>query len=152
MPKQINLTVLGEGGVGKSSVTTRYVSNEFLETYDPTIQDSFRKEEFIDGENIVVEILDTAGQEDYVSINDSSIMHGQGFIVVYSVTSKSSFESLDGILHKVYHLRECEDSDQKPPVVLCGNKIDLADKREVSTEEGNNYASLKGISFYESKK
>lgn len=151
MPKQINITVLGDGSVGKSCVTTRYVNNEFLESYDPTIQDSFRKDEFIDGEDVVVEILDTAGQEDYVSINDSSIMHGQGFLVVYAVTAKTSFEAVDGILHRVYSLRECENSDNKPPVVLCGNKIDLQDMREVTTEEGNNYATLKGISFYESK-
>lgn len=152
MPKQVNITVLGDGGVGKSSVTTRYVNNEFLESYDPTIQDSFRKSEIIDGEEITVEILDTAGQEDYVSINDTSIMQGQGFLIVFSLISRASFETVEDIIKKVYHLRECDVSDEnKLPLVICGNKCDLESQRAVSKEEASSFASGKSLPYYECK-
>lgn len=152
MPKQVNIVVLGDGNVGKSSLTTRYVSNEFIKNYDPTVQDSFRKMENVNGEEITVEILDTAGQEDYVAINDSAIVQGQGFLIVYTITSHTSFEAIDAIIKRIYFLHECETGDKKFPIVICGNKVDLEDKREVPTQEGSEYAVINSASFYESKR
>ena len=62
------LVVLGGGGVGKSALTIRLVTDNFLEEYDPTIEDSYRKQVKIDGEAALLDILDTAGQEEFDSM------------------------------------------------------------------------------------
>ncbi|GLD94536.1 hypothetical protein PINS_up003147 [Pythium insidiosum] len=89
--KEYKLVVLGSGGVGKSALTIRLVTDNFLEDYDPTIEDSYRKLSTIDGDQVVLDILDTAGQEEYTSMQDQWMREGNGFLLVYSVTSQSSF-------------------------------------------------------------
>eukprot|EP00968_Pinguiococcus_pyrenoidosus_P011283 scaffold903_cov262-Pinguiococcus_pyrenoidosus.AAC.18 len=70
------LVVLGGGGVGKSALTIRLITDNFLEEYDPTIEDSYRKTMKIDGIEAVLDILDTAGQEEYSSMQDQWIREG----------------------------------------------------------------------------
>ena len=65
---EYKLVVVGRGGVGKSCLTIRFVSNQFLEAYDPTIEDSYRKRVCIDDESCLLDILDTAGPEEYRSV------------------------------------------------------------------------------------
>jgi len=69
-PQELKLVVLGPGGVGKSSCTIRYVQNKFIEEYDPTIEDSYRKQVTVDNNPYLLEILDTAGQEEYAVMRD----------------------------------------------------------------------------------
>src|SRR3954467_14324927 len=85
------VVVLGSGGVGKSALTVQFVSNTFIEKYDPTIEDFYRKEIEVDGQPCVLEILDTAGTEQFASMRDLYIKNGQGFVVVYSITSQQTF-------------------------------------------------------------
>ena len=112
------LVVLGDGGVGKTALTiqvgleTRSLKeekkkknaternsitngkqlclNHFVETYDPTIEDSYRKQVVIDQQSCMLEVLDTAGQEEYTALRDQWIRDGEGFVLVYSITSRSS--------------------------------------------------------------
>eukprot|EP00003_Mantamonas_plastica_P019997 TRINITY_DN3238_c2_g1_i2.p2 TRINITY_DN3238_c2_g1~~TRINITY_DN3238_c2_g1_i2.p2 ORF type:complete len:143 (+),score=30.01 TRINITY_DN3238_c2_g1_i2:33-431(+) len=64
------VVVVGGGGVGKSAMTIQYVNQKFVAEYDPTIEDSYRKQTTVDGQDAVLDILDTAGQEEYKTIQD----------------------------------------------------------------------------------
>ena len=83
--REYKVVVLGSGGVGKSALTVQFVTGTFIEKYDPTIEDFYRKEIEVDSSPSVLEILDTAGTEQFASMRDLYIKNGQGFILVYSL-------------------------------------------------------------------
>ncbi|PRP76500.1 ras-related protein Rap-1b-like isoform 1 [Planoprotostelium fungivorum] len=146
MVREYKFVVLGTGGVGKSALTVRYVQDFFLIRYDPTIEDSYRKTTLIEGESVVLEILDTAGTEQFTAMRDLYMKNGHGFILVYSITSQSSFVDLRDMHQMILRVKDVE----KVPLVLCGNKCDLVDQRVISTEQGTNLGLEIGASFYES--
>ncbi|KAJ5140623.1 hypothetical protein N7448_004031 [Penicillium atrosanguineum] len=124
------LVVLGDGGVGKTALTIQLCLNHFVETYDPTIEDSYRKQVVIDGQSCMLEVLDTAGQEEYTALRDQWIRDGEGFVLVYSITSRASFSRIT----KFY------------------NQIKMSDKaveRAVSAQEGQALAKELGCEFVE---
>ena len=92
--REYKVVVLGSGGVGKSALTVKFVSGTFMEKYDPTIEDFYRKEIEVDGAPSVLEILDTAGTEQFASMRDLYIKNGQGFVIVYSITSLQTFQDI----------------------------------------------------------
>lgn len=139
------LVILGEGGVGKSALTIQLTQNHFITEYDPTIENSYRKQVNIDDETCMLDILDTAGQEEYSAMRDQYIRSGQGFIIVYSITSKSSFDNLTSFHDQILRVKD-EDSF---PVVILANKCDLEKDREVTTMEGKSFADAIGAPFYE---
>eukprot|EP01121_Diplochlamys_sp_Union-15-3_P011613 TRINITY_DN3383_c0_g1_i2.p1 TRINITY_DN3383_c0_g1~~TRINITY_DN3383_c0_g1_i2.p1 ORF type:complete len:198 (-),score=39.74 TRINITY_DN3383_c0_g1_i2:79-672(-) len=139
------LVLVGVGGVGKSCLTIQFISNKFVDDYDPTLEDSYRKQVTIDGQECILDIFDTAGQEDFVAIRDQYMKIGHGFICVYSITMKSSFEEVIN-LHE--HMLRVKDADSVP-FVLVGNKCDLEDDREVSTAEGQQLADRLNVKFIE---
>jgi len=139
------LVILGEGGVGKSALTIQLTQNHFITEYDPTIENSYRKQVNIDDETCMLDILDTAGQEEYSAMRDQYIRSGQGFVIVYSITSMSTFESLNSFHDQILRVKD-EDSF---PVVILGNKCDLEKDREVSTSDGKAFGDSIGAPFYE---
>ncbi|KAF2224197.1 ras family-domain-containing protein [Elsinoe ampelina] len=116
------------GGVGKSCLTAQFVSGIFVERYDPTIEDTYRKQIEVDGRQVVLEILDTAGTEQFTAMREIYMKSGQGFLLVFSITSKSSLEELDELREQLVNLKD----DPNVPIVLVGNKSDLEDARQVS--------------------
>ena len=86
--------MVGSGGVGKSALTLQFMYDEFVEDYEPTKADSYRKKVVLDGEEVQIDILDTAGQEDYAAIRDNYFRSGEGFLCVYSITEDDSFQVL----------------------------------------------------------
>ncbi|XP_016108668.1 ras-related protein Rap-2b-like, partial [Sinocyclocheilus grahami] len=86
--REYKVVVLGSGGVGKSALTVQFVTGSFIEKYDPTIEDFYRKEIEVDSSPSVLEILDTAGTEQFASMRDLYIKNGQGFILVYSLVNQ----------------------------------------------------------------
>ncbi|EPE29406.1 P-loop containing nucleoside triphosphate hydrolase [Glarea lozoyensis ATCC 20868] len=146
------LVVLGDGGVGKSALTIQLTLEHFVETYEPTIEDSYRKQVIIDGKPCMLEILDTAGQEEYTALRDAWISDGDGFVLVYSITSRSSFTRIKKFHHQIKSVKE---RDAHPnltitsPVCLVGNKCDRVTEREVSVQEGLALANELGCSFVE---
>ena len=90
--REYKVVVLGSGGVGKSALTVQFVTGAFLERYDPTIEDFYRKEIEVDCSPSVLEILDTAGTEQFASMRDLYIKNGQGFVLVYSLLNHQSFQ------------------------------------------------------------
>jgi len=139
------ICVLGDGGVGKTALTIQLCSNHFVEEYDPTIEDSYRKQVVIDDESCLLEILDTAGQEEFTALRDQWIRDCEGFVLIYSITTRTSFEQVSVFKDQVLRVKDVE----KIPLMLVGNKCDLEDKREVSTQEGQDLARAFGASFKE---
>jgi len=141
----IKLCCLGDGGVGKTSITIQLCSNHFVEMYDPTIEDSYRKQMVIDDEACMLEILDTAGQEELTALRDQWIRGAEGFIIVYSITSQSSFEQASQFRQQILRVHDVDEM----PMILVGNKCDLEHLRQVSTSEGKDLAKSFGAEFLE---
>ncbi|KAI8911728.1 small G-protein Ras2, partial [Gorgonomyces haynaldii] len=139
------IVVLGDGGVGKTALTIQLCLSHFVETYDPTIEDSYRKQVVIDDSPCILEILDTAGQEEYTALRDQWIRDGEGFVLVYSITSKSTFDRVDRFKDQILRVKDTNSA----PMVLVGNKCDRNQDREVSKEQGTNLAKQLGCEFLE---
>lgn len=139
------MVVLGSGGVGKSALTVQFVSNTFIEKYDPTIEDFYRKEIEVDGQPCVLEILDTAGTEQFASMRDLYIKNGQGFIVVYSITSQQTFHDIKNMRDQIVRVKGSE----QVPLLLVGNKCDLVHQRQVPSQDGLQLAEYWGCPFAE---
>jgi len=137
--------VVGGGGVGKSALTIQFMQNIFIDDYDPTIEDSYRKQLTIDGEHCLLDILDTAGQEEYSAMRDQYMRTGQGFLMVYAITSRSSLEELITFRDQILRVKETSTV----PMVVIGNKIDLESERQVSTQEGLDLARSFQAAFFE---
>lgn len=143
--KEFKVVVLGCGGVGKSALTVRYVAGQFVEKYDPTIEDFYRKEVDIDGTLGVIEILDTAGTEQFASMRDLYIKNGQGFLLVYSIVNQQSFIDVQPLRDQIQRVKGVTSV----PMLLVGNKCDLESERVVKTSDGEKLAAEWGIPFYE---
>jgi GTPase KRas protein len=134
--KSYKIVVIGAGGVGKSCFTIQLISGTFVETYDPTLEDSYRKQMTVDDEEAVLNIYDTAGQEDFSAVRDQYIRIGEGFICMYSITNDASFQEVSTLRDKLVDITEEEDH----PVVLVGNKCDLEDDRQVQKAQAQSIA------------
>jgi GTPase KRas protein len=143
---EYKLVVVGGGGVGKSALTIQLINHHFMDEYDPTIEDSYRKQVEIDQETCLLDILDTAGQEEFSAMRDQYMRTGQGFLCVYSITSRSSFEEISSFREQILRVKE----EEHVPMVLVGNKCDLEDSRVVATSEGADLAKSFGCKFLES--
>eukprot|EP01097_Dermamoeba_algensis_P005834 TRINITY_DN3683_c0_g1_i1.p1 TRINITY_DN3683_c0_g1~~TRINITY_DN3683_c0_g1_i1.p1 ORF type:complete len:185 (-),score=44.27 TRINITY_DN3683_c0_g1_i1:263-817(-) len=141
----LKVIVIGTGGVGKSALTLQFMYGDFVEEYDPTSADSYRKKVSIDDEEAQLDIYDTAGQEEYAAMRDNYYRDGDGFMICYSITTLDSFKSLDSFRDSILRIREADI----PPVLLVGNKVDLEDKRQVSREEGEKLADKYNCPFFE---
>jgi len=138
------VAVLGDGGVGKTALAVQFTLNCFVETYDPTIEDAYRKQLIVDNRMCFVEVIDTAGQEEYATLRDQWVREGQGFILVYSIASRSTFDRLDIFRQSMRRVKRGD-----PIFMLVGNKCDKTYEREVSKEEGAALARQFGCEFIE---
>ncbi|KAF0982388.1 hypothetical protein FDP41_011318 [Naegleria fowleri] len=127
----LKICVMGSGGTGKSCITIQFIQGSFVERYDPTIEDSYRKHLEVDQRVRVLDILDTAGQQEYSAMRDSYMRTGDGFVFVFDLTDPSS---LVDALEMHEQLQRSKDRDDVP-VVLVGNKCDLISERAISREE-----------------
>jgi len=143
---EYRIVVVGSGGVGKSALTVRFIQGNFVEKYDPTIEDSYRKQVDVDGVACMLDIMDTAGQEEYSALRDQYMKTGQGFVLVYSITSIPSFEAAGKLRTQILRIKE---ESQDIPIMLVANKADLEEERTVSKEEGKSTASKFGAGFLE---
>ncbi|XP_041988915.1 ras-related protein Rap1 [Aricia agestis] len=135
--REYKIVVLGSGGVGKSALTVQFVQGIFVEKYDPTIEDSYRKQVEVDGQQCMLEILDTAGTEQFTAMRDLYMKNGQGFVLVYSITAQSTFNDLQDLREQILRVKDKDDV----PMVLVGNKCDLEAERVVGKQQGANLAN-----------
>ncbi|XP_050810358.1 ras-related protein Rap-1A isoform X2 [Gopherus flavomarginatus] len=119
-----------------TSCTVQFVQGIFVEKYDPTIEDSYRKQVEVDCQQCMLEILDTAGTEQFTAMRDLYMKNGQGFALVYSITAQSTFNDLQDLREQILRVKDTEDV----PMILVGNKCDLEDERVVGKEQGQNLA------------
>lgn len=132
--------------MGKSSVTVQFVQGVYVESYDPTIEDSYRKQIEVDGRACDLEILDTAGVAQFTAMRELYIKSGKGFLLVYSVTDENSLKELLALREQVLRIK---DSDNVP-MVLIGNKCDLNDDRVLLIDDGIKVSQQWGlVPFYE---
>eukprot|EP00005_Dracoamoeba_jomungandri_P006273 CAMPEP_0174262284 /NCGR_PEP_ID=MMETSP0439-20130205/12887_1 /TAXON_ID=0 /ORGANISM="Stereomyxa ramosa, Strain Chinc5" /LENGTH=196 /DNA_ID=CAMNT_0015346975 /DNA_START=66 /DNA_END=656 /DNA_ORIENTATION=+ len=130
---EYRFVVVGAGGVGKSAITVRFIQGNFVEKYDPTIEDSYIKQVEVDGVACVLDIMDTAGQEEYRALRDSYMKSGQGFVLVYSVISQTSFEHIGRLQKSIIRIKE-ETPDI--PLMMVANKVDMEEERVVTQKQG----------------
>jgi len=142
----LKVVLLGEGGVGKSAVTIQFIQHHFITEYDPTIENSYRKQVPIDGQVVLLEVIDTAGQEEYSVMKEQYIRVGQGFLIVYSITQKSSWDKAKAERDLILRGK---DEDDWYPMVILGNKCDMEKNRQVSTEEAASYCRSIGVPHLE---
>ncbi|XP_028990682.1 ras-related protein Ral-B-like [Betta splendens] len=137
--------MVGSGGVGKSALTLQFMYDEFVEDYEPTKADSYRKKVVLDGEDVQIDILDTAGQEDYAAIRDNYFRSGEGFLLVFSIIEHESFTAISEFRDQILRVKE----EEMIPLLIVGNKSDLEDRRKVSAEEATSKASEWGVQYVE---
>merc|ERR1711992_290369 len=143
--REYKIVVLGSGGVGKSALTVQFVQGIFVEKYDPTIEDSYRKVVEVDGNQCMLEILDTAGTEQFTAMRDLYMKNGQGFLLVYSITAQSTFNDLHDLREQILRVKDTDDV----PMLLVGNKCDLEDERVVGKDQGTHLAQEFQCAFLE---
>eukprot|EP01126_Amoeba_proteus_P013460 TRINITY_DN1572_c0_g1_i7.p1 TRINITY_DN1572_c0_g1~~TRINITY_DN1572_c0_g1_i7.p1 ORF type:complete len:203 (+),score=36.60 TRINITY_DN1572_c0_g1_i7:28-609(+) len=141
----VKVVVLGSGGVGKSALTVQFVQGIFVEKYDPTIEDSYRKLVEVDGSQFMLEILDTAGTEQFTAMRDLYMKNGQGFVLAYSIIAQSTFNDIPDLREQILRVKDIDNV----PMVLVGNKCDLSDQRVITTEQGEALAGKFSCKFLE---
>ena len=140
----LKFIIIGDAAVGKSNLLVRYTSGQFKEEYQLTIGVEFGSNNVIIRDNTYrIQIWDTAGQENFRSITRSYYKNTACAIIVYEISNKKSFENISS------WIEECKNTAPKSILmVLVGNKCDL-DNREVTEEEGREFAEKNGMLFFE---
>uniref|UniRef100_A0A8C3NV72 small monomeric GTPase n=1 Tax=Cyanoderma ruficeps TaxID=181631 RepID=A0A8C3NV72_9PASS len=126
---EYKLVVVGAGGVGKSALTIQLIQNHFVDEYDPTIEDSYRKQVVIDGET---------------AMRDQYMRTGEGFLCVFAINNSKSFADINLYREQIKRVKDSDDV----PMVLVGNKCDLP-TRTVDTKQAQELAKSYGIPFIE---
>ena len=139
------IILIGDSSVGKTNIMSKYLKNQFQENSKATVGVEFGSKLFsVEGHNIKAQIWDTAGQEKYKAITSAYYKGSKGAFVVYDITRKETFDSID---KWIYDLKS--SGDPKIITLLIGNKNDLEDKREVLKEQGEEKAKSFGCAFLE---
>ena len=134
---EIKVILLGDCGVGKTNIISRYIKDEFKDTQMSTCSANYvMKNIELDGKNYQVNIWDTAGQEKYKSVTKMFIQDSQILVICYSIIDRKSFEDLD-----YWYQLAIEILGKDIIIGIAGNKSDLYENEEVKDSEGQNYAT-----------
>jgi len=139
------LVVVGEGGVGKSALTIQFFQKMFVEDYDPTIEDSYIQHVEVDRQVCVLDVLDTAGQEEFSALREQYMRKGDGFLIVYSVIDSNSCKSTRRFYNQILRVKDRKSY----PMILVANKVDIVHLRRISEEEGRELADELQIPYIE---
>ncbi len=140
------IVFLGDSGVGKTNVMSRFARNTFNINSKPTIGVDFALKNVKLGPHVIrLQIWDTAGQERYKTFTSTYYKDAQGVIFVYDITNKESFENISKWISNA----ESHVDLSLTAVILIGNKMDLEEKRQVGTEEARDFAQKNSMLFFE---
>ncbi|KAG2369847.1 hypothetical protein BDR07DRAFT_1370926 [Suillus spraguei] len=142
------IAVLGSRSVGKSSLVIQFIENHFVDAYYPTIESTFSKGVAYRGVEYDCDIIDTAGQDEYSILNSKHAIGIHGYVLVYSVTSRRSFDMIKIVYDKIIDF--CGKNDI--PCVIVGAKTDLQtspNSRQVAPNEGEELAKLNNAAWVE---
>ncbi|KZS89175.1 hypothetical protein SISNIDRAFT_475762 [Sistotremastrum niveocremeum HHB9708] len=134
------ITILGEGGVGKTALAVKFTQRNF--GYDPSIEDTYLRSDLVDDRHCLIELVDTAGQEEYASLQSEWIRQSHACILVYSMTSRESFVGIELFQQAVVR-------HGGRILMLVGNKSDLVTERQVTWQDGKDLADHYQCSFIE---
>jgi len=141
----IKIMILGNTSVGKTSFIIKYTENTFQEVYLSTIGIDYKiKKLTYNEQKYNLYIYDTTGEERFRSLSFNLIKFTEGVILMYDITNKSSFKSIPEWIESAL-----EHKGENYPIIIIGNKIDLEEKRKITTEEGENLAKKYGLDFFE---
>jgi Ras family protein len=135
-PKQRRIAILGFRSVGKSSLTIQFVEQQFVDSYEPTIENTFTKNTKVKGQEYQLTLVDTAGQDEYSIFPTQYSMDIHGYVLVYSIIDPRSLEVIQIIYDKLVDMT----GKVNVPIVLVGNKKDLQAERKISSEQGKKLA------------
>ena len=139
------IVLVGDSGVGKTNLLLRYLKNEFNTQTKATVGVEFGNTKVqIDNALIKAQIWDTAGQERYRSITSAYYKGAHGALIVYDITRKDSFDSVEKWLSDLKN-----NGEDKMVIMAIGNKCDMVNERVISTEEGEAKAQRNNIAFLE---
>lgn len=140
------IAVLGSRSVGKSSLIVQFIENHFVESYYPTIEATFSKGVKYNGVEYDCDIIDTAGQDEFSLLNSKHAIGVHGYVLVYSITSRSSFDMVKIVYDKIADF--CGKNDI--PCVIVGTKTDLdSSSRQVPAAEGEELAKQSKAAWVE---
>ncbi|CAM9262120.1 unnamed protein product [Chrysoparadoxa australica] len=145
-PLLIRVLMVGDSSVGKTSIVLRYDKRGYNPKFSTTIGVDYSDRMVdLDGKTVKLQIWDTAGQERFHSLTTSFFKRAEGFVLVYDVCSRASFESLDR------WMKDAKDQGKKDcDIVICGNKCDVrAGSRSVQESEGKEFASQHMVPYFE---
>jgi Ras-related protein Rab-1A len=141
----VTIIILGESRVGKSALIRRFSIDEYTPEFYTTLGMDFVTKEVADeNNNISAQIWDTAGQERFMTMTKSFYKRSDGILLVYDISSKKSFMRLNNWIENI----KC-DASARIPKYLVGNKVDLREERDVTTEEGKLFATEHNMNFFE---
>ena len=139
------VVLVGDSFVGKTNIMSKYLKNEFHEDSKATVGVEFGSKKFkIEGHTIKAQICDTAGQERYKAITIAYYKWAKVAFVVYDITRKGSFESIEKWVNDL-----TSTADKKLTIVVIGNKCDLEDQRQITKEQGEEKANKLEVAFLE---
>ncbi|KAJ6247714.1 ras gtpase-related [Anaeramoeba flamelloides] len=143
---EYKLALVGKQGVGVSCLTTQFVENFFVDKYYPMVEWKYERKVEIDEEECALVILETTlYEESYSVMRDCIFKQGEGFLIVYSITSRESFEEVTKTIEAIKEIKEIEDF----PMVIVGNKTDLEKDRKISQNEAMDLAKTYNCPFFE---
>ena len=141
----IKVILIGDSGVGKTNIMSKFLKNQFLEDSKATVGVEFGSKLFIQqGHKIKAQIWDTAGQEKYKAITSAYYKGSKGALVIYDITQKETFANIEKWINDL----KCK-GDPKITIIIIGNKNDLEEKRQISKEQGEEKAKSFGCAFLE---
>ncbi|XP_054160781.1 GTP-binding protein Rheb-like [Oppia nitens] len=143
--KQRKIALMGYRSVGKSSLTIQFVDGQFVESYDPTIENTFVKNVKLRGQDYGLRLVDTAGQDEYSIFPQAYAIDIHGYCLVYSINNMKSFDVVRVIYEKLLDMT----GKVHVPIILVGNKLDLQHERVVSVEMGKELANKMKADFVE---
>ena len=143
--KRLKLCVLGNTSVGKTTLINKFLDENDEKGCEKTVEEQYSKNIKIKGEDCSLEIVDTGGAEDYLKNLDVWIRFSEGFMLVYSINDKETF---DGLKIRYDEIVKCK-KEKKYSVIIVGNKKDLEKEREVSKEEVEKFCSENLLKYYE---
>ncbi|XP_059165461.1 ras-related and estrogen-regulated growth inhibitor-like isoform X2 [Physella acuta] len=142
---ETKIAILGMAGVGKSALCVRFLTKRFIGEYDQANENKYKCVIMLEGESVTFELLDTRSNDEDMGAREDVVRWSDGFVLVYSVTSRQTFEVLSEVRRKLEDMKKVSHV----PVILVGNKADLAHIRQVSQDEGARLAADLCCSFME---
>ena len=139
------IVLIGDSFVGKTNIMSKYLMNELHEDSKATVGVEFGAKKFdIEGKSVKAQIWDTAGQERYKSITTTYYKGAKGALIVYDITRKETFDSVDRWISELLN-----SGDKNMTMLLIGNKCDLDNQRQVTKEQGEEKAKAFKVAFLE---